>query len=166
MGYYSTKRVGMCFIRVQNGPCGVGNLSLCSPYRGSKSLSNNVHKESSYFFQTSRSIPIYPHIHMLLVSPSPQTPFPLITTTIFSSLHLSYKQKLKLALTGESLRIRSFRGDRGHSTAWPLLSERDPAGRRYDCAPGPCACSRSAPLEGDRRGCGDRVPPGAGRGTD
>ena len=68
-------------------------------------------------------------------------------------------QKLKLALTGESLRIRSFRGDRGHSTAWPLLSERDPAGRRYDYAPGPYACSRSAPLEGDRRSCSDRVPP-------
>jgi hypothetical protein len=30
-------------------------------------------------------------------------------------------QKLKLALTGESVRILSFRDDRGHSTAWPLL---------------------------------------------
>jgi hypothetical protein len=48
-----------------------------------------------------------------------------------------------LALTGESLRIRSFRDDRGHYIAWPLLSSRDPARRRYDCAPGPCACSRN-----------------------
>ena len=164
MGHCPPEKEQACVLGVQNGPCGVGNLSLCSPYRGSKSLSNNVHKESSYFFQTSRSIPIYPHIHMLLVSPSPQTPFPLITTTIFSSLHLSYKQKLKLALTEESLRIRSFRGDRGHCSAWLLLSERDRAGCRYDCAPGPCACSRNPPLEGDRRSCGDMLIPRSRQG--
>jgi hypothetical protein len=55
-------------------------------------------------------------------------------------------------VNGESHRIRSFRDDRGgHYTAWPLLSERNPAKRRYDCVPGPCACSRNPPLEGDRR---------------
>ena len=116
MGHCPPEKEQACVLRVQNGPCGVGNLSLCSPYRGSKSLSNNVHKESSYFFQTSRSIPIYPHIHMLLVSPSP-----LITTTIFSSLHLSYKQKLKLALCRERLGISYCRGKIGQVVPCPLL---------------------------------------------
>jgi len=127
-------------------------------------LSNNVHKESSYFFQTSRSIPIYPHIHMLLVSPSPQTPHPLITTTIFSSLHLSYKQELKLALTGESLIIRSFRGDRGHCIAWPLLSKGIPPGAAMIALRVPCACSRNPPLEGDGRNCRDMLIPRSRQG--
>jgi hypothetical protein len=33
-----------------------------------------------------------------------------------------------LALTGESVRIRSFRDDRGHFTAWPLLRNEIPPG--------------------------------------
>ena len=73
-------------------------------------------------------------------------------------------ERLKLALTGELVRIRSFRDDWGHSTARPLLSERDPTGRRYDCAPGPCACSRNPPLEGDRRSCGDMLIPRSRQG--
>ena len=37
-------------------------------------------------------------------------------------------QKLKLVLAGDSARIRNFRDDRGHSTAWPLLRNEIPPG--------------------------------------
>jgi hypothetical protein len=36
--------------------------------------------------------------------------------------------KVKTGLTGESVRIRRFRDDRGHSTAWPLLRNEIPPG--------------------------------------
>ena len=66
----------------------------------------------------------------------------------------------------ESLGTRSFRDDRGHYTACPLLLQRDLVRRCYDYAPGPCACSRKPPPERDRRSCGDITIPGAGRETD
>jgi hypothetical protein len=37
-------------------------------------------------------------------------------------------EQLKLVPAGRLLRIRSFRDDRGHSTAWPLLRNEIPQG--------------------------------------
>jgi len=75
-------------------------------------------------------------------------------------------QKLKLALGRESLRIRSCRCNRGNYAPYTMLRGRDSDGRRFRYRANHCRCWEMRPWREDRRACGDRVPPGAGKETD
>ena len=86
---------------------------------------------------------------------------------VCGNIRIRHRKVLGTVKTGADRRIGQnpqFSRRSGTFRRVASASKRDPTGFRYDCAPGPYACSRNSPLEGDRRGCGDMLIPRSRQG--